>query len=1140
MEYASDAYKEAMKANVRGKSYVWISLDLINYYAQDTAYVSSSFNGSEDSLYNDAPMDEGVTSTESDGSITFTFGEYTTLLLSGLRFTLNDFEGTITATNGTTSKTVTVSEDEVVIEQEFSNCSYIKLTPNSGNLNIRRVKFGTFVEFENEDIMTTNRENKVKHLNDELPLKEFSFTVHNYARRWNRDNPESVTRFLQERQPITYKYGRQLLDDSIYVIDGGVVYLKTWQSDDYKASFSGVGFLDYLTSEYKKGSIFPSGVTLYQLAEFVLIDAGITKYELDAVLRTFKVTNPLPIDTHKACLQMIAHAGQCVLYEDRNGAVCLKSVNRPEFIKTAVLTDATSFSAGNDVVNPITVANYGSTEPDYTLADGLHYFYPESETHEEVDTETNYIPYPYYDSAGEIDGITYTLDGRKVLLSGATPAAHSSTFRIINYPGGSFALAQGKYVLCGSQNPRSQEGSSTSSWFNIHVTYGDNTGKHIYSFRPYDDRVFEVTDNDTYVDVCQIVVDNNYEVLKTYYPGLYKIIEVSDDPKDTLPVGFVSEEFANASGGFSTTPKIEINFVSPCVITELIMNCPVAPSDFSIVISKEGTQTASESITNNTSPQVTRPYDYVNCDKIEITFTKTTPYQRIHVNNIEFDAAIDYEITYHDMTSTPVATSIDALSTMEFELTSYTELTDTDKSRYLGYPTITYTEIEGGGLQADISTGTSALAYIEVKEGINEIELTSPSIVSSAQYVDDIEGGTITILESGAYYVKLQCSRDGTANIIGTEYMQNTESYYIDVNEIGNPVKVSNPLISTKEHADRLKTWFLDYYSNDIEYSFTYRGDPVIDADDSVFLENQFVDKNLIRIESEELSTSAGMDPNNRIVARRRSYSLRDKTVLKDFIISNAIIYLQSRDTERITVVRWIPETALNKTVTWSSSNTSVATVDSNGVVTAAAGGTAIISATSSNGVVHSCTVNVTMNPDIVSDFTLSSYAEDMQEGDTVQLSVTEWVPETALRKTVTWSSNNQSVATVSENGLVEAIANGAAQITARCPDGVSKSCAIRIGLPSRVTVNTNRTTLNVGDTCTAICAIIPATVSDQRIAWGVEDPSVLSISPSTSTAVEGNATATVTALHAGSSRVTATYLLDGSVYYSIYAITVL
>ena len=142
MEYASDAYKEAMQENVRGKSYVWASLDLVNQYAQDTAYISSSFSGSETNLYNDAEPDGGATSTESDGSMTFTFGEYTTLLLDGVMFTLgNDpLPTSVTITNGTTSKTVTVSSAKVMLENDFSNCHYLKITPNSGDINIKKIK----------------------------------------------------------------------------------------------------------------------------------------------------------------------------------------------------------------------------------------------------------------------------------------------------------------------------------------------------------------------------------------------------------------------------------------------------------------------------------------------------------------------------------------------------------------------------------------------------------------------------------------------------------------------------------------------------------------------------------------------------------------------------------------------------------------------------------------------------------------------------------------------------------------------------------------------------------------------------------------------------------------------------------------
>lgn len=1123
MEYASDAYKEAMKENVRGKSYVWVSLDLVNTYAQESAYISSSFSGSETGLYNDSIAINSVTSTENDGSITFTFGEYTKLLLCGVRFILNETVGSVTATNGTQTKTVTVSDDEVVIDQEFKNCHYIKLTPDSGSLSIKKVYFGKIMNFDHDVIMNTGRRNQIMHLNEELPLKEFSFTVHNYDRLWNKDNPDSYAKYLCEKQKIKYRYGRQIDENTIYKIVGGVVYLKDFTSDDYKASFSGIGLLDYLQDDYSKGTIYPDGITLYQLAEMVMIDAGITNYELDACLRTFKVTNPLPIDTHKACLQLIAHAGKCVLFEDRNGAVCLKSVDRPVIYKTGYVINATGFSSGDDVVNPTTVANYASTEPSYTYADGLQYFFPEGESHEEPDIQTNYITYPYDSSSIVVDnGVRFdVLTNGEVIISGVLddPELNPGDSRMVsidivdeNTPR---TLTAGKYILCSELQLEDSSPSLSNDYgytFRILDTHGTIIAE---SEDSYQNRIFELNAPTQYFGaVIFEAVNEGREVRINVKPQIYKFVEVEDVPDNTLPVGFVSQDYASSNGTFTNTPKIEINFTSPCKLTELVMNCAVAPKDFTIKCYKDNTQVATRSITDNTNPQIDESFTNLVCDKFDITFTKTTPGQRIHVNSVEPVAAVDYEVTYKDMTTNPIASEIEKVSRLECELYKFAD--PRNSTVPTGNFTIQYNEIEGGGVSADITSGTGTLALVPVTQGVNTIDIGNASIIDNVIYSDGKDGGTVEILEKGAYYVKINCSRDGEVTVSGTEFVQSITDYYIPVNEIGNAVKVSNPLISTEEHYNRLKDWFLDYYENDIEYRFDYRGDPVIDADDQIFIENKFVENNLVRIESEELSTSAGMDTNNQIVARRLRFTEVSKTVLRDFVLSNELLYLSGGQSTNLKIIEWIPETAIGKTVTWSSSDTSIATVDSSGVVTPVDEGEVTITVTSANGIVHTCRV-ISSAPEIpVTDFTLSASTLSLGIGDTQQLSVVSWTPADASHKTVLWTTSDNSIASVNQTGLVTAVSDGEVTITATCPDGISKTCAVTVAVipATDFTLSESTASVNIGETLQlSVTSWTPANTTYKTITWTSSDQTKATVSSSglVTTLAEGDVTITAT-----------------------------
>ena len=142
-------------------------------------------------------------------------------------------------------------------------------------------------------------------------------------------------------------------------------------------------------------------------------------------------------------------------------------------------------------------------------------------------------------------------------------------------------------------------------------------------------------------------------------------------------------------------------------------------------------------------------------------------------------------------------------------------------------------------------------------------------------------------------------------------------------------------------------------------------------------------------------------------------------------------------DTERLTATV-LPEDAADKTVVWSSSDSSVASV-ADGLVTALAPGTATVTA-KAGGKSAECVV--TVGPVEVLSVTLDQTTLDLTVGDTERLTATV-LPEDATDKTVVWSSSDQEVATVAD-GLVTALAPGTATVTASAGDR-SAECVVTV-----------------------------------------------------------------------------------------------
>ena len=198
------------------------------------------------------------------------------------------------------------------------------------------------------------------------------------------------------------------------------------------------------------------------------------------------------------------------------------------------------------------------------------------------------------------------------------------------------------------------------------------------------------------------------------------------------------------------------------------------------------------------------------------------------------------------------------------------------------------------------------------------------------------------------------------------------------------------------------------------------------------------------------------------------------------------------------------------QTVTWSSSDPSVASVSSTGLVTAVKSGTATITAKAWDGR-HSASCVVTV-PVHVNGVRINTGARTIIPGKTFQL--VAWPqPSNATNKAVTWSSSNTAVAAVNSKGLVTAVKQGTAEITVKTADGgYTAVCKITVGIPvTGVKINTGARTIIPGKTFQLVAWPQPSNASNKGVTWSSSDPSVAEVS----------STGLVTAVKAGTATVT-------------------
>lgn len=191
-----------------------------------------------------------------------------------------------------------------------------------------------------------------------------------------------------------------------------------------------------------------------------------------------------------------------------------------------------------------------------------------------------------------------------------------------------------------------------------------------------------------------------------------------------------------------------------------------------------------------------------------------------------------------------------------------------------------------------------------------------------------------------------------------------------------------------------------------------------------------------------------------------------------------------------------LPLASDNQKLKWSSNATYIASVDeSTGVITAHKVGDAIITATATDGSKVSASTRIHVTPLKVSQIELSTKALDVLWSTTETLTATV-SPELADNKTLKWTSDNEEVATVTQEGVVKGLKVGNANITVMATDGseVSATCKVTVK-PVVIDLSTKTINLRKGESyAEQVVTVLPDNYEHKEVVWTSADNSIASV----------------------------------------------
>ena len=202
------------------------------------------------------------------------------------------------------------------------------------------------------------------------------------------------------------------------------------------------------------------------------------------------------------------------------------------------------------------------------------------------------------------------------------------------------------------------------------------------------------------------------------------------------------------------------------------------------------------------------------------------------------------------------------------------------------------------------------------------------------------------------------------------------------------------------------------------------------------------------------------------------------------------------------------PENATNRELTWTSSDSSIASVDNNGIVKGLKAGTVTIIVKTKDGKVSE-TITITVEnvptptpitpiptPQVIQSLSFADDSVSVKKGDSLKLIVSVNPVELSTEK-LTWKSSDSNIVSVDSSGKIKGLKEGTATITVTSSNGKTASIKVTVTTDEvdveRILLSGNKT-INVGDLTQIIASIEPENATNRELIWTSSDSSIASV----------------------------------------------